>query len=87
LFWRGGGGAQIAVRDHDWKLLRIGKQPFQLYNLASDIGEEHDQVGTSTNASQNLEAVLNDWNKTLIPPAFPGLGARKASKVKKAVEP
>ncbi len=87
LFWRSGGGTQIAMRDHDLKLLRMGNEPFQLYNLAADIGEQHNQVGTSTNEAQKLETEINDWNKTLIAPAFPGAAARQASKSKKKVKP
>ena len=39
LYWRF--GAQWAIRDGNWKLLRIGDQPWELYDLAKDIGEKN----------------------------------------------
>jgi arylsulfatase A-like enzyme len=38
------GGSSQAVRFGDWKVIRkpFGTGPVQVYNLASDLGEEHD---------------------------------------------
>jgi hypothetical protein len=65
LFWRM--GRQAAARDGDWKLLRTGEQPWQLFNLATDPAEQ-----------TNLAAAWVKWNQQNIPPLW-GLppGVRK----------
>jgi arylsulfatase A-like enzyme len=83
LFWRMGGGNQIAVREDDFKLVRVRKQPEQLFNLASDLGETTDLASTQTNKLNQLKASVNAWNKQLVPPAFPGLAGHE----KPPVEP
>lgn len=92
LFWRMGGGNQLAAHDHDLKLVRLRNHPDELYNLDGDIGEANDLAGTHNKDAQTLGAAMDDWNKTLVPPAFPGLSghaakASKASKPKSLVEP
>ncbi len=39
LFWKMDG--DIAIRRGPWKLVKIGDQPFELYNLNDDIGEQN----------------------------------------------
>jgi arylsulfatase A-like enzyme len=39
LFWRTGGGQSFAVRKESMKLVRIGDNPAELYDLAADISE------------------------------------------------
>jgi len=43
LYWEYMG--QVAVRQGNWKALKPGKQAWQLYNLDTDAGEEHDLAG------------------------------------------
>jgi len=86
LFWRTGGGAQLAIRDHGLKLVRLHDRAGELYDLASDIGETKDLAGTRAKEVQTLAAMIGEWNKTLVPPAFPGL-AGKPGKRQKPVEP
>ena len=85
LFWRS--GALLATREHDRKLDRIGNTADQLYNLANDIGETNNLADSRPKEAQALGAALNEWNRTLIPPAFAGAAARKASQIKKTVKP
>jgi arylsulfatase A-like enzyme len=89
LFWRVGGGDQMAGRDHDLKLVRLRNHTDELYNLDGDIGEANDLAGTRAMEAQTLRAEVDNWNKTLVPPAFPGLsrGAGKTPKPKDLVEP
>ena len=50
LFWRTGGGQNFAVRAGAMKLVRVGKNPAELYDLAADISESKnlaDKDGTS----------------------------------------
>ena len=80
LFWRTGGGAKLAVREGDWKLVRLKNQPDLLFNLAQDIGEKTDVAAAQPEVVKKLAASLEAWNQELVPPAFPGLGAKRAAK-------
>ncbi len=78
LFWRSGGGQQLAVRDQDLKLVRRRGQPDELYNFADDLAESANLFGKRPGDVQKLTAEMEAWNQTLIPPAFPGLAGRAA---------
>ena len=67
LYWRF--GQQMAIRDGDWKLVRYdpvadGEQgpptKMRLYNLADDVGEEHD---LSAENPAKFEQLRNDWKR------------------------
>ena len=81
LFWRS--GPKSAVREGAQKLVRQTAQPDQLYNLAGDLREAKDLAAAQPTNSQHLAGVLSSWDKELAPPAFPGLGARRAGKAAK----
>ena len=81
LFWRMGGGHQFAVRDNDFKLVRVRQNPDELYNLANDLPETTNLSGVQTNEVEKLDAELKVWNQQLIPPAFPGLAGHRKSPV------
>jgi arylsulfatase A len=61
LFWKMGN--EIAVRNGSWKLVRIGDQPYELYNLDQDLGEENDLVESHPEISLNLWNGYLDWEK------------------------
>lgn len=77
LFWRMGGGTQIASRENDLKLDRVRKNPAELYDLARDIGETNNLAAIRTNELRQLNQSIDAWNKTLVPPAFRGLAGRR----------
>jgi arylsulfatase A-like enzyme len=57
LFWKM--NDEVAVRKGCWKLIKIGEQPTELYNLDYDIGESNDLAGSEPD-------ILNDlWNEYL----------------------
>jgi arylsulfatase A-like enzyme len=70
LFWRTGGGAQYAVREGRWKLVRMGDSPPQLFDLDADAGETRDRAGEQPQVLARLDAARADWNRQLIPPLF-----------------
>ena len=76
LFWRM--GRQAAARDGDWKLLRTGDQPWQLFNLATDPAEQTNLAATHPAEVERLAAAWAKWNQQNIPPLW-GLppGVRK----------
>jgi arylsulfatase A len=61
LFWKMGN--EIAVRNGSWKLVKIGDQPNELYNLDQDLGEENDLVESHPEISLNLWSGYLDWEK------------------------
>ena len=61
LYWEfhEGGGSKQAVRMGDWKGVRLGPmQPLELYNLASDIGEEKDVAAEHADVVGKIENYL-----------------------------
>ena len=70
LFWRTGGGKDFAVRKGAMKLVRVGKQPAELYDLAGDIGEAKDLAETQPETVATLQKELDTWNATLVAPKW-----------------
>ncbi len=85
LFWRTGGGQSYAVRSGDWKLVRNRKQPDELYDLSTDIGEAKDLASARPEVVAKLSADLSAWDKELVAPLFqsPKGGKPAAKKAKK----
>src|SRR5262249_11240682 len=73
LYWRF--GQQFAIRKGDWKLVKFDAQPPQLYNLADDIGESHDQAAKQPELFRELESAWKRWDAELAKPLW-GAGAR-----------
>ena len=80
LFWRTGGGASFAVREGRYKLVRVGDQAPELYDLETDIGESKDIAGAKPELVKKLDAAREQWNRQLVPPLFES--PRPASKKK-----
>lgn len=59
LFWRKLECA--AVRDGDWKLIRVENYGSALYNLAEDIGEMHDLAAQMPEKVDQLRRLLQAW--------------------------
>ncbi|MBI5774612.1 MAG: sulfatase [Verrucomicrobia bacterium] len=88
LFWRTGGGAAHAVRQGDWKLVKLKDNPAELYNLASDIGESKNLAPEKPDLATQLQSALAAWDKELVAPIFesPGGGAQKKKRGPAKVE-
>ena len=71
LFWRFRGGNQAAVRDGDWKYLRMGDQEF-LYHLKLDPRERANLRPRQAATFKRLQGEYAAWNATMLPyPAQP----------------
>jgi len=80
LYWRF--GAQMAIRQGDWKLVRYdgnadtntGKaQPvsgLKLYNLSKDIHEDNDLTAEQPEKVKQLQALWDEWNRSNIKPLW-----------------
>ncbi len=72
LLWRMFNKQSFAIREGNWKLIRTGGQPPELYDLAADLGEKENLATAKPEVTARLVAALEAWNKELIAPIFPG---------------
>ena len=68
LFWRMNVAA--AVRDGDWKLIRIRGHDPLLFNLAADLSEKHDLAAQQPAKTAELLAKIVAWEKPFPPPRW-----------------
>ena len=70
LYWRF--GKQMAIRHGDWKLVRAkGIAEPALFNLTTDIGEQHDLTAAEPATARKLQTLWDAWNAEQIPPRWP----------------
>jgi arylsulfatase A-like enzyme len=86
LFWRAGGGLRWAVREGDYKLVKMDNTDPQLFNLVSDIGEKNDLAAQQPAVLSRLIAAYQTWNKDNIAPVFGGPNEGKAKAQPKAAK-
>jgi arylsulfatase A-like enzyme len=82
LMWRTGGGVSHAMREGDYKLVRLKGQPPELYNLKADIGETRDIAAERKDIVDSMSERLERWDRELIAPLFqsPQPAAQKKKK-------
>ena len=67
LTWRW--GAQSAIREGNWKLLRGGKREY-LYDLERDLEEKHSVLADHPEIATRLRTRLRNWTRELDPPGI-----------------
>ncbi len=75
LYWRF--GAQAAIRQGDWKAVRLQTGEWQLYNLREDIAESRDLAKENPKKLAELREAWESWNRELMPPRW-GAPRRRA---------
>ena len=70
LFWRAGSGQAYAVRHGRYKLVKTGKEPAQLFDLETDIGESKDLAAAEPERAAALAQKYAEWNAGLVPPLW-----------------
>jgi arylsulfatase A-like enzyme len=80
LYWRM--GDQMAIRRGDWKLVRYdtnadtnqgGRPPAtgpKLYNVVTDVHEDHDVAATNPEKVKELQALWDAWDKSNVKPLW-----------------
>lgn len=68
LFWRKEGMA--AVREGDWKLIRVDGYGYRLYNLGADLGETKDLQEKESDQLKKMILALEKWEKGLMTPLW-----------------
>jgi arylsulfatase A-like enzyme len=66
LFWRHKSAGQAAVRDRDWKYLRLGGKE-HLFNLAADERERADRAADEPERLAMLRDAHSAWDLTMLP--------------------
>ena len=66
LFWRHKAGDQAAVRDGDWKYLRLGGRE-HLFDLATDVRERADRAADEPQRLAALRDAHARWNAGMLP--------------------
>jgi arylsulfatase A-like enzyme len=67
LLWRFAG--RPAIREGNWKWVRQSPKEFGLFDLAADIGEQHDQRASNQEKAAALQATWQVWAASM-PPAL-----------------
>jgi arylsulfatase A-like enzyme len=62
----------FAIREGSWKLIEQQDKPAELYDLATDTGEQRNLAAENPDLANRLSGTLAEWRKELQPPAFPG---------------
>lgn len=66
LCWRFKANDQAAIRQGDWKYLRLGGKA-HLFNLAEDQRERADHIADQPERARSLEALWDAWNAQMLP--------------------
>jgi len=66
LYWRFKNADQAAVRDGDWKYLKLGGHEY-LFDLAADPRERADLKNQQTATFERLRQNFTAWNATMLP--------------------
>lgn len=92
LYWRM--GAQLAVREGDWKLVKSAPSPrgvenwggghadvqgAELYNVTEDIGEQKNLADENPDKVKQLAADWNQWNSELVEPKWRPVNRRNGN--------
>jgi arylsulfatase A-like enzyme len=83
LYWRF--GERAAMRDGDWKLVRIQGGPDQLYNLKSDVSESRDMAAAEPERLKTMQAAFETWNAQLAKPLWERESAAAQKKKNKKI--
>ena len=77
LYWRF--GQQWAIRKGDMKLVKGPQEPVQLFDLAADVGEQHDLAASKPEVVKELTRDYEAWDSQLMAPRWKGGGAARAA--------
>ncbi|WP_163397320.1 arylsulfatase B [Flavobacterium fluviatile] len=64
------GYCDVAARKEDWKITRMGNEPWQLFNITNDMGEHKDLAGQFPERVKEMVAETKEWTKSHITPLW-----------------
>ncbi len=60
----------VGGRQSDWKITRMGNEPWALYNIKDDIGEKKDLSGKFPELLVKMVSQMQNWTNDFIPPLW-----------------
>lgn len=60
----------VGARKGDWKITRMGNEPWGLYNITNDIGEKKDQSGRYPERLKEMVEETKEWTKSHVKPLW-----------------
>ena len=75
---------QWAVREGNWKLVKMDDTDPELFNLATDKGETKNLINENPAQAKKLQTAYDEWNAKNIAPLFQNPGGAKAKAKAKA---
>ena len=66
LYWRFKSNEQVAIRDGDWKYVRLGESE-GLFNIAEDVRERANKIHERPDLVKQLKDKFVAWNKDMLP--------------------
>ena len=64
------GYADVAARNGDWKIVRMGNEPWQLVNITKDIGEKRNFAGQYPDILAKMVKQTQEWTKSFVMPLW-----------------
>lgn len=64
------GYTDVGARQDDWKATRVANEPWQLFNIKEDIGEQHDMSKRFPERLQKMVAETEAWSRTHVQPLW-----------------
>ncbi|GAB3648597.1 sulfatase-like hydrolase/transferase [Echinicola sediminis] len=64
------GYSDVGGRKGDWKITRMGNEPWQLFNLKEDVGEKKDLSGKYPELLEEMVSETEEWTKDFVRPLW-----------------
>ncbi len=81
--WRKSVVPQRAVRQGRWKYIDYPDGKQELFDLAADVGETNNLLGTHAEIAAGLRRRLDDWESDVDPPLYDQRGAAAEKRAKR----
>lgn len=64
------GYCDVGGRQGDWKITRMGNEPWRLHNIRSDMGEKKNLSGKYPERLKEMVAKTEEWTKSFVRPLW-----------------
>ena len=75
--------ASSAMREGDWKLIRVADNPHLLFNLKNDLGETTNLASHYPQKVNRLLNLLDSWESEMVDPLWVASGKWQENQIKK----
>jgi hypothetical protein len=64
------GYSDVGARQDQWKIARVGQQPWQLFDIAKDMGETHDVSAQHPERLKEMVSRAEEWSRSHTEPKW-----------------